>query len=148
MGKITTVMIMAGLACLCVLAAGCTGTSSGTANTTTTPTVAATAAPHQPWNGTWHHTWTENGQEFPIILYIQQTGTSVAGWADGGNDTFQGTVTGNQMIGNSTYVVEYASSFYYFKATLSSDENSYTGKWAYSQEGVENSTETWLGIRI
>jgi hypothetical protein len=107
-------------------------------------TAPMTAAPELPWSGTWNTTWTEESGEYSEIVTLTQTGSTVTGTYETGSDMFQGTVTGNKILGtwsedNTTGPFEFV---------LSTDKNSFTGKWAYTSEELVNSTYYWNGIRV
>ncbi|MDD1720018.1 MAG: hypothetical protein LUQ25_08165 [Methanoregulaceae archaeon] len=164
--KFTTICLMAGLACIFMLVAGCT-TTPGTSQTTTAATtmatqppttVATTVAPatsvpnataaNLSWTGTWNTTWLEDSVESSAIMYLKQNGTFVTGTYEIGNDTLQGTVSGTKLAGtwNETNGTKAFSGVFEF--VLSADKNSFTGKWAYTAQNLTNSTEFWNGVRV
>ncbi len=161
MKRTTSVVILAGLVCALMICAGCTSTPA-TNNTTTTThvatttgtapaTVAATstaAASAQVWNGTWNTTWTEDGETASSISHFVQAGSNVTGLNTADNGTFNGTVSGNRLAGNWTGVNGTESSEGPFEFVLSTDNASFTGKWAYNPEDLANSTYSWDGVRV
>ncbi|MFA6363717.1 hypothetical protein [Methanoregula sp.] len=164
-------ILLAGIACIFMIAAGCTS-SSGTA-TTATPTatpVATTAAPAdttaQPnapatpapsFAGNWNVTWTSGSD--PIVtttMTMKQNGTTVTGtytYVDNGKITgsIKGTVEGNRLTGswNDIYPnVTYSGPLAF---TLSADANSFTGKYASDSDApgaINNTTDYWNGVRV
>ncbi len=161
--KHSTVFILAGLACILVLAAGCTSTPGTTPAVTTTaattavtavPTTATaaptTAAPVLNWTGTWNTTYTEEGNVTFEKYVMKQTGSSVTGKGNYGtsNDTISGTVNGSRLIGNWSDVSPQEAYNGTFEFVLSADKNAFTGKWANAGENLTKSNETWNGIRV
>jgi hypothetical protein len=151
--KLSTICILAGLACILVLAAGCTSTPSTPAVTTTVPTTAATAvptttAPVLTWTGTWNTTWTEDGAETSEIVHFTQTGSSVTGKYEIGNSTISGDATGTRLVGVWTDVGGEETYNGTFVFVMSADKNSFAGKWTYTGEDLENSTYLWNGVRV
>jgi len=153
----STVFILAGLACILLIAAGCTGTSgtapvSATATQTTAPAPAATtAAPAVPiaaWAGTWDTVWgsgnatTETAGE---QIVMTQTGSSVTGTYANGSVT--GTADGNTLTGTWK---ENDGTGGPVEFVLSSDGSSFTGKWAYTTDpagSLATSGNTWNGVK-
>ena len=157
--KHSTVFILAGLACILVLFAGCTSTpgttpavttTATTATTTTTTAVPTTAAPVLNWTGTWNTTYTEVGNVTFEKYVMKQTGSSVIGKGNYGtsNDTISGTVNGSRLTGNWSDVSPQESYNGTFEFVLSADKNAFTGKWANTGENLTKSNETWNGVRI
>ncbi len=151
--KLSTAMILAGLACILMLAAGCTSTPSTPAITTTAPTTAVTtvpttAAPVLSWTGTWNTTWTEDANWSVDVIRITQTGSSVKGIYEVGNGTISGNVTGNSLTGVWSEVDGEDAYEGTFEFVMSADKNSFTGKWANIGEDLANSTYPWNGVRV
>jgi len=151
--KLSTALILTGLACILVLAAGCTSTPSTPAVTTTIPTTAATAvpttaAPVLSWTGTWNTTWTEDANWSVDVIRITQTGSSVKGIYKVGNGTISGNVTGNSLTGVWSEVDGEDAYEGTFEFVMSADKNSFTGKWANTGEDLANSTYPWNGVRV
>ncbi|MDD1703460.1 MAG: hypothetical protein LUQ31_10830 [Methanoregula sp.] len=173
--KHTVFVLLAVIACIFMIAAGCTS-SSGTAttatptaspaatpqatpatpaNTTAQPNVTTSAAPS--FAGNWNATW-KSGSDAAIVsvIHIEQTGTAVTGtytYFAAGNVTgaIRGTVDGSTLTGtwNETAANTTYSGPLVF--TISSDANSFTGKWASSTDaaGAINTTaDYWNGVRV
>jgi len=165
-------ILLAGIACIFMIIAGCTS-SSGTAITTApTATLTATTAapvdttvqpnvtaatPAPSFAGNWNATW-KSGSDAAIVsvIHIEQTGNAVTGtytYFAVGNVTgaIRGTVEGSRLTGmwnetaaNTTYSGPLAF-------TLSGDAKSFTGKWASSTDaaGAINTTaDYWNGVRV
>jgi len=150
--KLSITMILAGLACILVLAAGCTSTPSTPAVTTTIPTTAATAvpttaAPVLSWTGTWNTTWTEDADETIEVIHMTQTGSAVTGRYEVGNGTISGTVDGSRFTG--LWAEDEGQEVYNgtFELLMSADKHSFTGRWANTGEDLANSTYLWNGVR-
>lgn len=151
--KLSTAMILAGLACILALVAGCTSTPSTPAVTTTIPTTAATpvpttAAPALSWTGTWNTSWTENGDKTFEVIHFTQTGSSVVGKYEVGNNTISGTVKGSLLTGIWSDIEGQDVYNGTFEFNMSADKNSFTGKWANTGEDLANSTYLWNGVRV
>lgn len=161
--KKSFVLILAGLVCIMMIAAGCTGTSgtppaTPTVTTATATTVVPTEATTAPapavssWSGTWNTSYSsvDYGQVIEV-LSLTQVGSSVTGTYSNGNGTVNATIQENRLAGTwseSDDTGDYAG---LFEFTLSADKDSFTGKWVSAPEGpdaVANSTETWNGVRI
>lgn len=151
--KISIVCLLAGLACILLLAAGCTSTP-GTPAVTPTATTAAgttaptTAAPAVSFAGTWNSTWTEYGEQFPTRLALQQTGSSVTGIYVDSNGTIQGTLDGAMLTGTWSEFYEGEMATGTLEFVMSADQNSFTGKWASTLEELATTNETWNGVRV
>lgn len=160
------VILLAGLACVMLLAAGCT-TSSGTPPATPAATPAATtatampsapvnetttAAPAPLWSGSWNSSYSMAGSADVIeLLVLNQTGSSVTGFYGPGKNPIAGTVKEGTITGtwNETDVSGAYSGFFVFER--SADGNSFAGKWVYTSEGADtlrNTTQYWNGVRI
>ncbi len=148
--KCTTVCIMAGLACILLLAAGCTTTPGPAPATTahTTPaspvTTATRVIPAVSWAGTWNDSWSDNSTTVSGILSLNQSGSLVTGMYSG-TGTLAGISTGNRLVGawgNSTDMTAGP-----FEFVMSTDNRSFTGRWANSGQDLANSTEFWNGVR-
>jgi hypothetical protein len=153
-----TVFILAAIACILVMAAGCTGTSgtapvSTTAAATTVPAPAATtAAPAETiasWTGTWDTVWgsgnTMTGMAGEQIV-LTQTGSSVTGTY--ANGSVSGTVEGNTLTGTWK---ENDGTGGPVEFVVSSDGSSFAGKWAYTADpagSLATSDKTWNGVRV
>ena len=172
----TMVIILAGLACFMLLAAGCTNTSGTTPATTTTAIPAATTAAVMPsvpateattatatnttaapvtspsWSGSWNTTYSMAGAADVIeMLVLNQSGSSVTGFYGTGNYPITGTVKEGTIAGtwNETDTTGTYSGFFVFET--SADGKSFEGKWVYTSEGTDalkNTTQYWNGVRI
>jgi len=153
-----TVFILAGIACILVIAAGCTGTSgtapvSTTAAATTVPAPAATtAAPAETiasWAGTWNTSWGSGNSTIGMAgeqIVMTQTGSSVTGTY--GNGSVFGTVEGTTLTGTW---MENDGTGGPVEFVLSSDGSSFSGKWAYASDpvgSVATSDKVWNGVRV
>jgi len=152
-----TVFILAGIACILVIAAGCTGTSgtapvSTTAAATTVPAPAATtAAPAVPiasWAGTWDTLWGSGNTTTGIAgesITMTQTGSSVTGTY--ANGSISGTTAGNTLTGTWK---ENDGTGGPVEFVLSSDGSSFSGKWAYTSDpagSLATSKNSWNGVK-
>lgn len=150
--KLITTLILAGLACILVLAAGCTNTPSTPAITTTPTTVVTTvptaAAPVLSWTGTWNTTWAEDVNWSVDVIRITQTGSSVTGIYEVGNGTISGNVTGSSLTGVWSEIDGEDVYEGTFEFVMSDDKKSFTGKWANTGEDLANSTYPWNGVRV
>lgn len=166
--KKTIVIILAGIICGMLIAAGCTSTSGTTPATTTstapaTPTATAepsltvitTAAPATEvpsWTGTWNTTYCMAGSADVIeALTLNQSGSSVTGTYGTSNYPVTGTVQEGTITGtwNETDKTGTYSGFFVFEK--SSDGKSFSGRWVYTSEGADalkNTTQCWNGTRI
>jgi len=165
--KKSLVIILAGIICVLLFAAGCTSSSTTNPATPAATTVApvaslpkitATTAPAPqalPWSGTWNTTWLEKDGNLTVsIIPLTQAGTEVAGnysYTYPKEGTFTGslnaTVQGNTLAGIYS---ESDNDVGYFVFELSEDKNSFTGRWIHSpanQSALANSTLFWNGVR-
>ncbi len=152
--KHSTVLLLAGLACILLLVAGCTTTpttppaATPTPTATATVTAAPTTGPHPAWSGNWNTTWSEENETFADPLTLVQNGTSVTGFYVDSTDTIKGTVKGTRLTGTWTETVGNETVSGAFEFVLSADLNSFSGKWADTAAGLANSTEFWNGVRV
>lgn len=152
--KHSTILLLAGLACILLLVAGCTTTPTTPPAATPTPTATATATaapttgPHPAWTGNWNTTWTEENETFSAPVTLLQNGTSVTGTYDGGTGTMSGAVDGSRLLGTWSETFENETASGAFEFVLSADLNSFAGKWADTAAELPNSTETWNGVRV
>ena len=158
----TAFLLLASLACILVIAAGCTSTTGPAPETTAAPTTAAvtlpvTAAPSpadpaHPWSGTWNTTWrSPEGEVDFTILLLEQTGDSVTGLYDDGLGMIAGTVDGDTLTGTWTEDDGTDDNTGPFEFILSGDQNSFSGRWASARDGpdaLSTSTEFWNGVRV
>ncbi|MFA5332673.1 MAG: hypothetical protein WC342_09875 [Methanoregula sp.] len=146
--------LLAGLACLFVMAAGCTSIS-GTASTPTMTVVVTTVSTGlDPWSGTWD-TISSTTIAYRTLgnLTMTATGSSVTGTfrnRDQGTGTISGTLSGNQLTGTWTVNYSRGSDNGQFLFVLSDDKKTFTGKWISASDTVDtlNTTEEfWDGTR-
>lgn len=164
--KSSYIVILAGLLCIMLAAAGCTGTSPVTAPTTPAATPAAVppetpaspveagtpaavaapgtmaATPVLSFTGTWNTTWnsTENKQ-YGTVMVLDQAGTTVKGSYDNADSgSGKGSVTGTAFDNHLTgWWNESDAKGEYggpLELTLSGDGKTFTGRWASESEGV------------
>jgi len=100
------------------------------------------------WTGAWNSTWSEEGENFSALMNLKQTGSSVTGTFEDNTSTISGNVTGNTLTGTWTELNGTGKFTGSYRFTLSPDANSFTGRWAFTPEGLANSTETWSGVRV
>lgn len=154
--KKSLALILAGLVCLLLIAAGCTspsGTNPATtpAATTATPAAAATiatASTAAPWSGTWNTLFNSGHELVGGTLILIQTGSSVTGIQN--NGTFNATLQGNTLTGTWNDRPGFGNATGVFRLVLSEDANSFAGTWAPASEGtaaLENTTRTWSGTK-
>ncbi len=150
----STAIILAFLACILVMAAGCAGMSSTATPTAMATAVTPAAAISDLWSGTWNTAGsTTIAYQTSGVLTLTQTGSSVTGTYsnnDQGNGTLSGTVTGNQLAGTWTtnYPLNADSGSFVF--VLSDNKNSFTGRWVSVSDTAHtlNTTpEVWDGKR-
>jgi hypothetical protein len=165
-------ILLAGLACIMMIAAGCTSTS-GTAPATTPATTAAPAATTAPatpsapaaeativvsspapsWSGTWNTTYTSaDSKPVTEVLVLNQTGSSVTG-TYGKNSTgmIAATAAENKLTGNWSESDPTGNYSGMFAFVWSADEKSFTGRWIDANESVDSlakSNLTWDGVRV
>jgi len=155
--KKSLVILLTVIACILLIAAGCTSTSGTAAATTPATTAAATTAPATPaapaaeatvvvsapapsWSGSWNTTYTSSDRE-PVteVLVLNQTGSSVIG-TYGKNSTgmITGTAAENKLVGNwseSDPIGNYSGMFAF---VWSADAKSFTGRWIDSNESADS----------
>jgi hypothetical protein len=164
-------ILLAGIACIFMIAAGCTSssgsattatptaspaaTTAAPADTTAQPVVTATSAPN--FAGTWNSTWTSSSDS-PKATTVQftQNDTNVTGiysYIDKTSKvagTIAGTVQGGVLTGSWKEAGTNTSYSGPLVFTLSADANSFTGKYAYDTDAdgtINNTTDTWNGTR-
>ncbi|HII77224.1 MAG TPA: hypothetical protein HA264_09375 [Methanolinea sp.] len=150
--KLTTTCILACLACILVLAAGCTSAPAPAQ----TPTPTATTVPATPvpiattasFSGTWNTKWYDEEGEHPDLMFLEQAGSAVIGMYSESNGTINGTFGGSRLVGTWVDYYENETVTGVFEFTLSPDGNSFTGKWADTLEELANATEFWNGVRV
>ncbi|MFA4859272.1 hypothetical protein [Methanoregula sp.] len=156
-------IILAGIVCAMLLAAGCT---SSPATTPTTPAVTTTAAQitlaptsaaaipaneTPSWTGTWNTSYSMAGSADVIEkLVLNQSGSSVTGTYGKSNYPITGSVKEGTITGtwNETDTTGAYSGFFVFRT--SADGKSFEGKWVYTADGADalkNTTQYWNGVR-
>lgn len=150
--NLATACILAGLACMMVLATGCTSTPAPaqTPIPTATPTAKApgATAATPAFSGTWNTTWSDEGGEHPDLMFLEQAGSSVIGVYSDSNGTINGTLEGSRLVGTWVDYYENETVTGVFEFVLSPDGNSFTGTWADTLEELSNATEFWNGVRV
>jgi len=86
------------------------------------------------WTGTWDTTFSK--------LQITQKGNQVTGYYEHDNGKISGTVQGNRLIGTWH---ESGNDEGKFQFVMSSDGNSFSGKWGRSSGPLSS---TWNGTRL
>jgi len=134
------------LACLMLMAAGCTSTSG------TTP--ATPAAEAKSWSGLWSTTWTsaDNATLVPgDDITFTQTGSSVTGTYINPEQKFTGLITGT--VEGTTMTGTWSESENGIPGTsgtmkfvISADGNSFTGTWDRAND-ASKATYLWNGVR-
>jgi len=149
-----TAISLAFLACILVMAAGCTGTSSTAIPVATAATITPASTVPDPWSGTWE---TMESTTIAVrtfgVLTLTRSGSSVTGTFsnnDHGKGNISGTVTGNQLAG--TWTVDYGteSDNGSFVFVLSDDRKTFNGRWVSVSDTVNTlstSPEYWDGVR-
>jgi len=144
-----SLVILAGFACIMMIAAGCTSTP-GTAPATT-PAATAPVSANESWSGTWNTSYSSTEYGYVVErLTLAQTGSSVTGTYNDGNGTVNATVQGNKLAGTWSDSNETAEFAGLFEFVLAADGSSFTGKWVSASESpdaIKNTTQTWNGVR-
>jgi hypothetical protein len=166
------VIIITGLTCLMLMAAGCTSNSdttpatpaattavpepSLTASTTTVAAETSPAAEAKSWSGLWSTTWNSADNATLVAgddITFTQTGSSVIGTYTNPTENFTGSITGTVMentltgtwLENGTPVTTGPLEF-----VLSADGNAFTGTWSSTPANAtvtSNVTYLWNGVR-
>lgn len=155
-------LLLAGMLSVMLIASGCTSPSPAVTTTLvpttaapveTTPMVTTPAVPS--WAGTWNTTWLNtDGSETVSVVAMTVAGQEVSGnysytYPDEGTFTghLNGTVMGQALAGMYAESDDDAG---YFIFDLSTDGNSFSGRWVHAENQTEldNSTLFWNGIRI
>jgi len=139
-------LILAGLACLMLMAAGCTGTSD---KTPATPAVEAKS-----WSGIWSTTWTSADHATLVQgddITFTQTGSSVTGAYINPEYNFTGSITGT--VDGATLTGIWSESENGIPGTsgtiefvMSADKNSFNGTWEHEND-ANKTTYLWNGVR-
>jgi hypothetical protein len=132
--KTNHVLVLAIMACLLLVAAGCT----------TTPG----AAPATPsFTGKWLTTWLAGEQDIPMTL--TQTGSAVTGTYEYSDGTITGTVQGTTLTGTWTESGGESKGPVVF--VISADGKTFSGWWAHDYEdfaAIQKEPPTWTGKRV
>lgn len=158
----TAFLLLASLACILVIVAGCTSTTGPAPGATPAATTAAVtlpvttapspADPDNPWSGTWNTTVRslDGDVDFTIVL-LEQTGNSATGLYDDGLGMITATVQGDTLAGTWTEDDGTDDNTGPLEFVLSADKNSFSGRWASARDGpdaLSTSTEFWNGVRV
>jgi len=172
--KQTVLILLAGIACIFMIAAGCTSSTGSATNATPAATTeaaaaattaaaettaqanvtaaATTAVPN--FAGDWNTTW-KSGNETPLAtaMTLVQDNATVAGTYSYGNVTgsVKGTVAGSVLTGSWKETAPDTTSSGPLAFTLSADGKSFAGKWANDSDaaGTINTTaDYWNGVRV
>jgi hypothetical protein len=138
--KTNHILILVFMACLLLVAAGCTGTSGASPASS-----AGTAAPT--FNGKWMTTWQAGGNDIPMTL--TQTGSAVAGTYEYNTGTITGTVQGTTLTG--IWTEDNGQSKGPVEFVISADGKTFAGWWGYEGDdfaALKKETPTWTGIRV
>lgn len=156
--KASSVIILAGMVCILLIAAGCTGTAPATtAATSAAPSAslpAETAAPVS-WTGSWNTSWLEsNGNTTYAPVNFTQAGSDVTGtyhYAYAGEGVFTGSL--NATLADNTITGTYRETDNdtgLFAFAMAEDRKSFTGRWVHAPSNASalaNSTLAWNGVR-
>jgi preprotein translocase subunit Sec61beta len=174
--KQTVLMVLAGIACIVMIAvAGCTSSTGSAANVTSTATTEVTAAATTAaaaettaqanvtaaaiaaapnFAGDWNTTW-KSGNDTPLVtaMTLVQDNATVAGtyMYDNVTGSVKGTVAGSVLSGSWKETAPETTYSGTLVLTLSTDGNSFTGKWASDSDaaGTINTTaDYWNGVRV
>jgi hypothetical protein len=132
--KTNHVLILAVMACLLLVAAGCTGIPG--------------AAPATPsFTGKWMTTWLAGEHDIPMTL--TQTGSAVTGTYEYSDGTITGTVQGTTLTG--TWTESNGDSKGPVVFVISADGKTFSGWWAHDGEdfaAIQKEQPTWTGKRV
>ena len=168
--KKSLVILLAGLACIMMIAAGCTNASGTAPATTPAAMIPATTAPATPaapateattgvsvpapsWSGTWNSTYTSSDHE-PVseVIVMNQTGSSVTGiYGKNSTGVITGTAAESTLTGNWSQSDPTGNYSGLFEFIQSADAKSFTGRWIDSNQSADalaKSNLTWDGVRI
>jgi hypothetical protein len=92
--------------------------------------------------------WTGNWNTYFGNMTLVQTGNKVTGTYEADNGRINGTVVGNRLVGTWSEAPSYSppSQAGNIEFNLSSDCNSFNGRWKYGSEG--NWSTNWSGLRV
>jgi hypothetical protein len=142
MKRLGTVMLI-GLLCALMVAAGCTGIPK----TSTAPSAAPTGVPGPSWAGTWKTTWV--GGEANVNMVLVQSGSSVTGTYEYNDGKIGGTVQGTSLVG--TWDENNGGNTGPFEFVMTPDGKSFNGWWVHTGEDLtadKNNPPHWNGIRV
>ncbi|NMB80037.1 MAG: hypothetical protein GYA23_13195 [Methanomicrobiales archaeon] len=165
----TIIIILAGIACAMLIAAGCTSSStpsaatpaatataatepSATAVTTTAVTAATPVSEIPSWAGTWNTSYSvKDSSDAIVIMAMTQNGSLVTGTYNNGLGTIEATVQDRTITGtwNDSDNTGRYSGFFVFEK--SADDKSFTGKWVSASESADalkTTTQYWNGVRV
>ena len=134
--KAKHVLVLGIMACLLLVAVGCTGT---------TPASSSTPAPS--FTGSWMTSWVSGEQDIPMTL--AQTGSAVSGTYKHNDGTIVGTVEGTTLTG--TWTENNGDTKGPFVFVISADGKTFSGWWAYDDEdfaAIRKESPTWTGTRV
>jgi hypothetical protein len=144
MKRLVTILLI-GLLCALMVAAGCTGIPK----TSTAPATAPAGVPGPNWTGTWTTTWTGGVPDTKMVLV--QSGTTVTGTYEYSEGRIIGIVQGDRLIGTWSEGSGGAGSSGPVEFVLSSDGKSFGGWWGYTGEdmtAIKKEAPSWTGIRL
>jgi hypothetical protein len=152
MKRLVTIMLI-GLLCALMVAAGCTGipktSTAPAAAPTGVPGPSLTGAAGPNWTGTWTTTWTGGVPDTKMALV--QSGTTVTGTYEYNEGRIIGIVQGDRLIGTWSEGSGGAGSSGPIEYVFSSDGKSFGGWWGYTGEdmtAIKKETPSWTGIRL
>jgi hypothetical protein len=136
--KTNHVVILAVMACLLLVAAGCTGIPGA---------APASGAAAPSFTGKWMTTWLAGEQDIPMTL--TQTGSAVAGTYEYNDGTITGTVQGTTLTG--TWTENNGDSKGPVVFVISADGKTFSGWWAHDGEdfaALQKEQPSWTGKRV
>jgi hypothetical protein len=131
------IVILFVMACLLLVAAGCTGTSG---------TAPASGAAAPTFTGKWLTTWQAGEHDIPMTL--TQTGSAVTGTYEYSEGTITGTVEGSTLTG--TWTENGGDSKGPVVFVIAADGKTFSGWWAHDYEdfdAIRKESPTWTGKR-
>jgi hypothetical protein len=160
------VLIVTGIVCVMLFAAGCTSspatapatpaatTTAAPVATTAATTVATTAAAEQnvtavtttaapvlapaSWNGTWNTSYSSRDSPDVVeILTLTQAGSSVTGSYGHGNGTISATVRDSKITGTWNETDNTGVYSGFFVFEKASDDKSFKGLWVNTADGAD-----------
>jgi len=140
MKRLVTVMLI-GLLCALMVAAGCTGIPK----TSTAPAAAPTGVAGPSWTGSWKTTWTS--QEANVNMALVQSGSSVIGTYEYNGGKIVGTIQGDRLTG--TWTEESSSGPFEF--VITPDGKNFNGWYVHQGDNLAEAMKQppfWTGIRV